>query len=479
MTRGFKSLLIVASPLLLAGCASMKAPESDPAFNPASVTLPENFALAGDVAAQDRSALENLLPVYDPAFAELRQMGEDNAPTLEAALARINLARAQAARAGANRNPYIGGDGQVTGTRQNPGAFGANLPPGIAIDRYITSFGGNIAASWDPDIFGQLRAGQRAAQIRIDAASADAAAVRQTLVSAIAANVIDWRTVAAREMTLRDDIKTAQEFMRLTKTRSRAGLVPGFDAVQAETLAAQAEAQLAPLLAERARIIGALVTLTGKPASEVIASLDKAAMTGAESAKAVPPAPAATPAAMLRARPDIAAAEARLRAADTDIAVAAKERFPKLNLTGTLGLLAFALGDIFSADAIVGAVGASVAGPLLDFGRIDAEIDASKARAKEAFANYRGTVFAALGDAETAYGQVASAREEVTALKRQYALEADTVYLAGVRYRRGIDDFRGVLNAQRRLNAVAGNLDLAKGRYDRARIALWLALGGS
>jgi NodT family efflux transporter outer membrane factor (OMF) lipoprotein len=468
-----RTTLLLAAPLLLTGCASMKLPAADPVLNPATVTLPQNFALAPDVVAQDRATLENLLPFGDLAFTELRKMAEDNAPTLAAALAQIDQARAQSASADANRRPNIGVDASVSGTRQNPNSSGSNLPPGISIDRYRTSFGGNISASWDPDIFGQLRASQRAATIRIDAATADAAAVRQGLIAVIAGNVIDWQTVTAREVNLQNDIATAQELFRLTNTRAKAGLSPGFDAVQAEALLEQTKAQIAPLQSERARIIGALITLTGKPTSEVMVSLNKSAPA------AFKPIAAATPAAMLRARPDVAAAEARLAAADVDIAVAAAQRFPKLTLSGTLGLLAFALGDVFSADTIIGTLGAGIAGPLLDFGRIDAEIDVSKARAKEAFADYRRTVFTALGDAETAYGQAAAASAEVTVLEKQRALETDAVYLAGIRYKNGLDDFRNVLTAQRQLNAVRASISLAQGRHDRARVALWLALGGS
>ena len=412
-------LLLAFGPLTLAGCASTGGMASGAGVDPASVTVPENFALEPDVVAQDRATLDILLPANDGVFLSLRQMAEDRAPTLAAALSRIDQARAQARLAGANRLPNVGVDASVTESRQNPDSFGGSLPPGISIDRYRTSFGANIAASWDLDIFGQLRASERAAQVRIDAATADAAAVRQGLVSAIAGQVIDWRTV-------------------------------------------------------NARIIGALVTLTGHPAGEVMPALDQAAPTPDTTGS-----PASTPAEMLRARPDVAAAEARLAAADADTAAAAARRFPRLTLSGTLGLLAFALGDLFSADTLVGSVGAGIAGPLLDFGRIGAEIDASKARAKEAFADYRGAVFTALGDAEAAYGQVAATEAEVAALQRQQALEKDAVHLAGIRYERGLDDFRTVLNAQRQLNAVNSNVNAAIGRRDRARVALWLALGGS
>ncbi len=474
MNRRGHCYLLIALPLLLAGCASMQMPDADPALDPVSVALPTTFTLAPDVAQADRSDLENLLPVNDPAFQELRALALANGPTLAAAQARIDSARARAAGAGANRKPNIGADAGVTGSRTNPDSFGTDLPAGISIDRYRTSFGANITANWDLDVFGGLRAAERAARIRIDAATADAAGIRLELISAIAANVTDWRTLDARETVLRSDLGEARDLVALAQQRVRAGLAPGFDTVQAESLAAEAQGRMDALSAERARITGALVSLTASDAATVMASLARESDGDFDTAL-----PANAPADMLRARPDVAAAEARLAAADADIAEAARKRFPKLTLSGALGLLTFALGDIFSADSIVGNLGAAVAGPLLDFGRIDAEIDERQAVVRQAFADYRGTVFGALGDAEAAYGQVRGVRDELLAFDRQIALEKDAEYLASIRYRNGLADFSTVLNARRRLNAVRAGRALAAGRYERAQIALWLALGGS
>ncbi len=452
----------------------MSMPAADPALDPTALTLPADFTMAVDVVQQDRSALEQLLPAGDPAFQDLRAAAMENAPTLAAALTRIDGARARAGLAGANRKPNIGVDGNVTGSRNNPDSFGGNLPPGISIDRYQTRFGANITAGWDLDIFGGLRASERAARIRVDAASADAAAVRLDLISAIAASVADWRTLQQREIVLQSDLDAARDLARIAEQRVSAGLAPGFDSVQAQSLASDTQSRIEALSAQRAQIVGSLVTLTASDAATVMASLNKAYRR--DDAASLP---ATTPAELLRARPDIAAAEARLAAADADIVVAARKRFPKLTLSGALGLLTFALGDVFSADTLVGNLGASVAAPLLDFGRIDAEIDERQAGAKEAFANYRSIVFGALGDAEAAYGQVSGTRDELAALERQLALEKDAEYLASIRYRNGLSDFSAVLNARRRLNGVRTGVALAAGRFQRAQITLWLALGGS
>lgn len=474
MTRKARISCILTASLLVAGCSTLGSGEKDPALNPENVATPAAFALAPDVVAQDRKTLDRLLPIDDPAFIALRAAAEENGPTLATALARIDAARAAADGANANRFPSVNIDGGVTSTRINPDSIGANLPPGISIDRSQTSYGANITANWDADIFGGLRASARAAKIRINAASADAAAVRLSLLSAIAANVVDWRTLQARATVLEEDLAAAENLMRLTNIRAGAGIAPGLDAVQAESLIADARSRLAALPGERAAIVGALVTLTGKDTAAVLESLKS------ETVTADPPTPPlSTPSEMLRARPDVAAAEARLAAADADIAAAAAQRFPKLSLSGAIGLLSFALGDLFSNDALVGNLGASVAGPLLDFGRVGAQIDQSKANAREAFASYRGAVFTALGEAETAYGQVQSVDQEILALTAQQSLEKDAEYLLEIRYRNGLSDFRDVLNARRVLNSTRTQVALANGRALRARVALWQALGGS
>lgn len=474
MTRHFRMICLVSASLITAGCSTLTTDLSDPHLNPAQVTPPGAYALAADVVAENRDNLDLLLPSTDPAFQSLRSAAEANAPTLAIALARIDAAKAQARRAGANRLPTIGMDAGVTTSRTNPAAFGGNLPAGISIDRNQTSYGGNITANWDADIFGGLRASARAAQLQLNAATADAAAVRLSLIAAIAANVVDWRTLQNRAAVLEEDLAAAQNLTQLTGSRAKAGISPGLDQVQAESLVADVRSRLAALPGERAILIGNLVTLTGSDAQTVIASLAPKATTVAR-----PRPPAAAPSDLLRARPDVAAAEARLAAADANIAAAAAERYPKLTLSDALGLLSFALGDLFSSDAVIGSLGATIAGPLIDFGRVETQIDESKANARQAFAAYRDAVFTALGEAETAYGQLGSIDLEGQALRRQREFDRDAEYLLAIRYRNGLSDFRDVLNSRRVLNNTRTQVAIAEGRALRARIALWQALGGS
>ncbi len=433
--------------------------------------LPEAYFFKADPALS--ASLAALLPSDDAAFVDLADAALEGAPSLAEALARVEAARAGARRAGAERLPNVGVDANVTGNRINPNQFGSNNPFASAIDTEQVSYGANLTASWDADLFGRLRAQERAAIARIDAANASAAAVRNALLAEIAGSVVDWRTLDARSEAITRDVAAATQLAELAQTREDAGIAPGFDRVRAEAAASASRSRLAALQSEKVRIIGRLITLTGLTANEVNAALSREAP-----AIEFAPAPASMPSELLANRPDVAAAAAELAATDAELAAAARARFPRLTLSGVLGLLAFNPGDLFDEDSIVGTLTAGIAAPLLDFGRIEAEIDGAAANKQIAFQTYRGAVYQALGDAEAAYGLITAADSEAAlAVSERDQLER-AANLANDRYRAGLSSFLEVLEARRAADASGERAAAAIGRAHRARILLWQALGG-
>ena len=452
--------------LTLAACSANPAPEiATPAPE-----LPKAFFFAPDAGTQ--ISLAALMPENDPAYRALSDAAMASAPSLAEAAARIDNARAGARGAGAARLPNITADGDVTRNRINTNQFGAAGQQGF-IPAEQTSYGANIVASWDPDIFGQLKAQERAALARIDAASAQAQGVRLSLLAEIAASVTDWRVIEARAAAIMNDASAAQALAGLAKVREDAGIAPGFDRVRAEATASSSQVRLAALESERARLIGRLVTLTAQDAATVRAALAEAGPGLAPAA-----APASLPSELLANRPDVAAAAANLAASDADLAAAARARFPKLTLSGVIGLLAFSPGDFFGEDSIIGTLTAGIAGPLLDFGRVGAQIDGAAADKRAAFAAYRGAVFQALGDAEAGYGLVTAADNEARLSVEERDLLNRAVVLAETRYRAGLASFLEVLEARRAADASGERAAAALGRAARARIVLWQALGG-
>jgi multidrug efflux system outer membrane protein len=279
--------------------------------------------------------------------------------------------------------------------------------------------------------------------------------------------------IEARAAAINDDASAAQQLASLAKVREDAGIAPGFDRVRAEATASSSGVRLAALESERARLVGRLVTLTAQDAATVRAAL---AQTGPGLTPAA--APASLPSELLANRPDVAAAAANLAASDADLAAAARARFPKLTLSGVIGLLAFSPGDFFDEDSIIGTLTAGIAGPLLDFGRVGAGIDAAAADKRAAFAAYRGAVFQALGDAEAGYGLVTAADNEARLSVEERDLLGRAAGLAETRYRAGLASFLEVLEARRAADASGERAAAALGRASRARIVLWQALGG-
>lgn len=471
-------LPLLASASLLSGCITGARPPA-----PETVALPDSFAAPIASNAQAGS-IAALLPLEDTGFIALRDTAFGNAPDLAAAAARITIARAGLRGAGAARLPNVAGSAGVTQRRISPAQFGGGGggggdtgPGGFAIEPNQTLFTTSFDASWDADLFGRLRAAQRAAALRLDASTADAAGTRLALVADIAVNVSDYRALAARRAVIDAEIAELQALEALTAERANAGLVAQFDTVRAQSLLRRAQSRRAPLMAEEGAITARLATLTAQSVQQVQAQLGAAGAIIAASPPPPPP-PLSVPSALLRARPDVVAAQYRLAAADADLASAVAEQYPNFSIQASLGLIALALGDLFTEDAIIGSVTGGATVPLLDFGRIAAQIDQREAEAALAFADYRRVLFTALGDVEAALTAIAAADDEVRLLTLQAATDQDAAKLADIRYRNGLDDFLTVIDAQRGANVSAEALVLAKANAQRQRVALYRAIGG-
>lgn len=456
--------------LLLGGCAAV---DRAPPPTLADAALPSAFALL-DRERVEIGAIADLLPRGDAAFVEFEKRALVSAPTLEAAIARIDAARAGVRAARAEQRPNITASGNVTRERINQQQFGGALPPGVTIDPDRTTFDFGLNGSWDADLFGRLRASRRAATARLDAASADAAGVRLSLQADIARAVIDARALDAREVVARRDIASAEDLVAVTRARVKAGIAPGVDLIRAQSLEADAATRLEPLLVQRAAVIGQLVTLTAIPAQDVVTTLRLP--TG-------PPLAAtpivAVPSVLLRARPDVAAAERRLVAADQEIAAAAAERYPRLSISAALGVFTLGLSNLFDDRSLTGSLGAGLAGPLLDFGRIAARIDQRQADARLAFAEYRRVLFTALGDTEAALGVISAIDRRAKALERQAAADADAAMLARERNRRGLESWLIVIDAERTSLVTQANAIESRADSARARVALYASVGGA
>lgn len=461
--------LALALTLALAACAAPERPRSA-AVQP----LPPAFytAPAQGLAPEDWWARR----LQDPALARLIAAALASAPDLAAAAARVEQARAGLRASEAERRPALDGAASVTYNRTATEQLGFQTPAGgqgpqIETDRAL--YRAELAGSWDVDLFGRLAADQRAAAARLDAATFDAAATRLTLVTDVARNYVAARAASARAAVAQDNVASARDNLEVAGRRGRAGLAPGIDRIRAESLLAETAAVLPPLEAERRARIAALAALTGLAPAEI------APLTDDRPAPIDLALPAAgLPSDLLLRRPDIAAALARVAAADEDVAAAIAGRYPRLTITATVGLVASVLASLFTGDALSIVAGPQLAGPIFDGGRNRARVDQNRARAAEAVANYRGTVLRAFAEVETSLAAVEARRRQRETLLRQLAAAREAAEVARIQYRTGLTDFLGVLDAERSANRVRDQLAAVDGEAADAEIALFRAIGG-
>ena len=373
----------------------------------------------------------------DPTLNGLEEQLEAGSPSLAAAAARYAQARAQARVAEADLFPQAGADADYGRSRQS-----ANRPfsPGTTQTFSTATVGASL--SYELDLFGRIRNSVRAATAEAQASRSDLAAVRLGLQASLAADYFSLRGLDARIILLRQTVDAYGKASALTNTRHEGGVASGIDVSRADAQLASARSELDGVLADRANLEHAIAILLGQsPSSFNLTVSDRALQ---------PPAvPVGVPSTLLERRPDIAAAERRVFAANARIGVARAAFFPTITLGAAGGFEATQGHNLLAASSgfwALGPVGAALT--LFDGGARAAQVRASRAEFDEAAANYRGTVLTAFREVEDdlALGRQLAAQEQ----DQQQAVRAaeHTRDLALVRYRDGASDYLEVVTAQ-------------------------------
>ena len=281
-------------------------------------------------------------------------------------------------------------------------AGGARVTASGAASRRLTdttagnSFQAGLDASWEWDLFGAQRAAEAEADAEVAAAVANLGQAQVSLAAEVALTVLEWRSAQARLRLAQDSLNRLQDTLALTEWRHQAGLVSSLELAQAQTSLAQAQANLPALQTSRTQALHALAVLTGQP---------PAALLGSAMADGAIPQPSTQlalrlPADTLRQRPDVQAAEQRLRAAWAQAAQTRAERLPRFTFSGSLGLSSPRLSDLFDAAALTRSVLASVATTLFDAGAGQAREEAQAAAVAQARLRLDNTVLQALQEVE-------------------------------------------------------------------------------
>lgn len=372
----------------------------------------------------------------DAVLSDLEERVERGSLTLAAVAARYEQARGLLRQTRGDLYPEVDLGAAVTRARvsgERPLAGGAAAP--YTVGQVGPSF------AYEIDLFGRVRNAVRAAAYADQASARDVAAVRLGVQAQLATAYFDMRSLDARIVLLRETVDAYARANELTNTRHDGGISSGIDVSRSQAQLAGARAELSAVAVARANDEHALAVLVGEaPAGFSITVVDR---------QTPPPAiPAGLPSTLLERRPDIAAAERRVAAANARIGVARAALFPAITLAASGGFQA-ANGSLLSAAAGYWALGPlSLAQALVDGGRRRGGVDVARGQFDEAAADYRQTVLTAFREVEDDLGAQHNLAAEERDQSRAAAAAERTRDLALIRYRDGAADYLEVVTAQ-------------------------------
>ncbi len=405
----------------------------------------------------------------DAELDALQQRLIANSPDLAAALARYQQSKAVTDQLRASQYPSLAASFNTQRDRQSQTRPLRVLGP-TSPNEYTSSTLG-LDLEYELDLWGRVRSLVSAGVAQDQAAQADLASARLALQAQLADSYLVLRGLDQDAALLRDTEAAYAKALDLTRQRHDGGIASGLDLARAQTQLESTRSQARQSQAQRAVVEHAIAALVGASPSAFSLAPQPAELP-------LPAVPTGLPATLLQRRPDIAAAERRVAAANASIGVARAAFFPAVTLSAMAGLQSNALGSLFEAPNLYWAIGPTLVMSLFDGGRRDAEVARVQAVLDENGARYRSVVIGAFQQVEdnlallTDYGAAAeSERAAVAAAKRSLAY-------AESRYREGAISYLEVVVSQTTtLQAQRSALDLST-RQRRASVQLIRALGG-
>jgi multidrug efflux system outer membrane protein len=451
---------------LLGGC-QLAPPHQRPALPTAS----EFPAYANDVALGQRAVDIGWRDFFaDPRLEGLVAAALERNRDLAIAVARIEEARGLYRIQAADRLPTLGISGDVTRSRRPGAATGIPGVGNVTDTRYSIGVG---VTGFELDFWGRVKNLSEAARSQYLATIEAQRAFRLTLIRDVASAYFAAREAEERIALAEATVRSRQEGLRIAKRRLDAGVTSALDFRQAESLLTQAETELAGLRLAKAQSDNFLAVLTGGPIpADLPAGLPLAQQKNGTTISA------GLPSELMVTRPDILAAEERLRAARANIGAARAAFFPSISLTGNLGFASTDLGNLVGKDGLSWSFGPTISLPIFDWGRRKGNLTVAEARENIAIADYEGAVQQAFREVADALAGRRWLAEQVAAQLRATEAQRQIAFLARTRYREGVANYLEVLDAERNLfTAEQALIQVRRTELDNL-VSLYVALGG-
>lgn len=468
-TMALSSLLLS---IILGGC------EVGPDYTAPKTDLVQ-FHNLGDAEAKDGKPTVQLESWWtgfnDPLLVKLVDRALKQNLDLTVALARVDQARAGAEGAGAELLPTVDLGASVGYSHQSLKSASGSVSheaSGFQRDAWDKAVG--PVASWEVDLFGGLRRGAAAAANDAEAAQAEEAGTRIIVAADTADAYMQVRGYQARLAVADSQVKIDQQLLDLIHDRADSGAATQLEVAQAEALLKDAKASIPPLRLDLERQLNRLDVLLGAQPGTYAHELDVVqeipavpAFSGDEQASDI-----------LRRRPDIIAAERDLAASSERIGEAISDWYPKISVSGALGLDSISASHFFSPAAF-GALGSgALRWRIFDFGKVESEIALAKGANAEALAAYQKTVLEACEDVENALASLVQTQIHISELQGQVESLTRVQQLSQQAYKAGSITLTDVLDANRQLLTAEDELDANRADAARASVAVFRAFGG-
>ncbi|MDB5367551.1 MAG: transporter [Rhodospirillales bacterium] len=459
------------SRFLLSGVVlSLAACNLAPDYHAPPVEVPTTYKEAGPwQKAQPSDALPRgawWASYGDETLSALEPQIEAANFDLAAAVARYDQARAFAVQAQSGEYPQVNLNASFSANKQS-----ATRPLRGAASP--TTYGANqlgASASYEVDLWGKIRNAAAAGRALAQASAADVAFARLSLQTELATDYFSLRGLDADAKLLNETVVAYQKAYDLTRQLLSGKIVADIDVSRAETQLRMARAQVSDVAARRALLEHAIASLIGKPASEFSIPVKVLAFK-------LPAEPAGVPSVLLQRRPDIAAAERNVMAANAEIGVARAAFYPSISLGLLGGTQSTGLG-LLSASNSFWSLGPSISMPLFDGGNLEGQESGAYAKFREAGATYRSTVLGAFQQVEDNLALLHWLGQEAVDEDAAVKAAQHTLDQAFTLYRQGTTSYLEVVIAQTALlQAQLTALDLQTRRFS-ANVALVSAVGG-
>lgn len=397
----------------------------------------------------------------DPALNVLVIEAQSNNRDLAAAAANVDRSWALARQAGAN----LGADVSLSRTASQTGGLGGSQPT-------TTSFGLGLQVSWEVDVWGRLRSGERGAVASAQAAAADFRSAQQSLAAATAKAYFSAIEANIQARIVRETVEILEETLRIVNVKYENGAASAQDVSLARSDLAAARESLTTIEGSQRDAVRSLEALLGRyPGADL--EVREALPT------VPPPPPAGLPSELLERRPDIVAAERRVAAAFNATNQARAARLPSIGLTGNLGSTSDSLSGLLDSSNAAWTAGANLLAPIFDGGRRREAVEIATADQEQALAAYGQAAIQAFSEIETNLDQGVVLQQRISELQESVA-EADNAFrIARLRYDEGEEDLLSVLTIQQRVIGSRSSLSSVERLLLEQRVNLNLALGGS